>query len=108
MLITAGGKNIAPQEIEGKIQIHPLVSQVVVVGGRLPYLTALVTLDEEPTLRWGEDEGIQGELARVVSHEVTLEAIKSAIEASTAALRAPRRSRSSACSSATLIRRTTR
>ncbi len=80
LIITAGGKNIAPQEIEGRIQIHPLVSQVVVVGDRLPYVTALVTLDEEAALKWGKEQGIHGDLASVASHERMLQEIKSAIE----------------------------
>jgi long-chain acyl-CoA synthetase len=48
LIITAGGKNIAPQEIENKLkQAHALISQVVVIGDRRPFLSALITLDEE-------------------------------------------------------------
>jgi long-subunit acyl-CoA synthetase (AMP-forming) len=45
LIITAGGKNVAPQIIEGKLREISLVSQAVVVGDRRPYLTALLTLD---------------------------------------------------------------
>ncbi|HEX2162030.1 MAG TPA: AMP-dependent synthetase/ligase [Thermoleophilaceae bacterium] len=47
IIITAGGKNITPANFEGDMKQHPLVSQCVMVGDRLPYLTALVTLDPE-------------------------------------------------------------
>jgi long-chain acyl-CoA synthetase len=46
IIITAGGKNIAPKNIEAAIKQSPLVSEAVVIGDRRKYLTALVTLDE--------------------------------------------------------------
>jgi len=47
ILITAGGKNVAPIHIEGMLKEDPLISQVVVYGDRKKYLTAIITLDEE-------------------------------------------------------------
>lgn len=47
MIITAGGKNITPQNIENALKTHPLISQVLVYGDNRPYLVALITLDEE-------------------------------------------------------------
>ena len=46
-MITAGGKNVAPAEMEMLISAVPGVAQVVVVGDRKPYLSALVTMDPE-------------------------------------------------------------
>ena len=47
LIITAGGENIPPQLIEGKLKAILVISQAVVIGDRLPYLTALFTLDPE-------------------------------------------------------------
>ena len=49
IIVTAGGKNVAPQNIENKLKLHPGISQVVVIGDKRPYLVALVTLDETAT-----------------------------------------------------------
>jgi long-chain acyl-CoA synthetase len=46
ILVTAGGKNVAPQNIENALKTHPLVSQALVVGDRRPYVAALITLAE--------------------------------------------------------------
>ena len=53
IIITAGGKNITPANLEAEIKQHPLVSQCVVIGDRRPYLVALVTLDPEEAMRKG-------------------------------------------------------
>ena len=45
LIITAYGKNIAPEEIETSLRMEPLIGQAVVVGDGRPYLTALVTVD---------------------------------------------------------------
>jgi long-subunit acyl-CoA synthetase (AMP-forming) len=47
LIITAGGKNVAPAEMEGHLQSIPGVGQAVVVGDRQPYLAALIVLDPE-------------------------------------------------------------
>lgn len=47
IIITSGGKNIAPQELENRLKQHPLISNVMLHGDKRHYLTALITLDEE-------------------------------------------------------------
>jgi len=47
IIVTAGGKNVAPQNLENELKLHPLVSQVLVVGDRRPYVAALVTVDAD-------------------------------------------------------------
>jgi long-chain acyl-CoA synthetase len=49
ILVTAGGKNIAPQNLENALKMHPLVSQALVVGDRRPYVAALITVVETTT-----------------------------------------------------------
>ena len=45
IIVTAGGKNVAPQNLENDLKAHPIVSQAVIVGDRRPYVAALVTVD---------------------------------------------------------------
>jgi long-chain acyl-CoA synthetase len=47
ILVTAGGKNVAPQNVENMLKTAPLVSQALVVGDRRPYVAALITIDPE-------------------------------------------------------------
>jgi long-chain acyl-CoA synthetase len=58
IIITAGGKNITPANLENEIKQHPLVSQCVVVGDRRPYLVALVTLDPEEAAKFAAEHGL--------------------------------------------------
>lgn len=52
LLITSGGKNVAPGPLEDWLRAHPLIDQVLVVGDNRPYLTALVTLEPEGLAHW--------------------------------------------------------
>lgn len=54
MIVTAGGKNVAPAVLEDRIRAHPLVSQCIVVGDARPYVACLITLDEEALGPWKE------------------------------------------------------
>jgi long-chain acyl-CoA synthetase len=58
IIVTAGGKNVAPQNLENDLKTDPLISQVVVHGDRRKFLTALVTLNEENARRWATDNGV--------------------------------------------------
>ncbi|MFI6129042.1 AMP-dependent synthetase/ligase [Micromonospora sp. NPDC051141] len=52
IIVTAGGKNVAPAVLEDQVRAHPLISQCVVVGDRQPFIAALVTIDEEALPKW--------------------------------------------------------
>lgn len=52
LIVTAGGKNVAPAELEDRLRSHPIISQVVVVGDQKPFIGALVTLDAEALPQW--------------------------------------------------------
>jgi len=54
ILVTAGGKNVAPEGLEEHVRRHPLVSQCLVVGDGRPFVAALVTMDAEAVRRWAE------------------------------------------------------
>ncbi|MFF1463619.1 AMP-dependent synthetase/ligase [Streptomyces sp. NPDC058330] len=57
IIVTAGGKNVAPAVIEDRIRGHALVAECMVVGDGRPFVGALVTLDEEFLSRWAEENG---------------------------------------------------
>ena len=63
LLVTAGGKNVAPQNIENLLKGDPLISQAMVYGDRRPFLTAVLTLDVEATTSYARELGISGETA---------------------------------------------
>jgi long-chain acyl-CoA synthetase len=54
LIITAHGKNIAPQEIEARLRLEPFIAEAVVIGDGRPYLTALITLDTDCLAPWAE------------------------------------------------------
>jgi len=61
LIKTSGGKYIAPQAIEGKLKAAcPYISQVIVHGDKRNFVTALVTLDEEATMKWARESGLNG------------------------------------------------
>ncbi|KEF20246.1 long-chain fatty acid--CoA ligase [Streptomyces rimosus] len=57
ILVTAGGKNVAPAVIEDRIRAHALIAECMVVGDGRPFVGALVTLDEEFLPRWAAEHG---------------------------------------------------
>jgi len=57
LIVTAGGKNVAPAVLEDQLRAHPLVSQCVVVGDRRPFIAALLTVDEDAWPGWLERNG---------------------------------------------------
>ena len=52
LIVTAGGKNVAPAVLEDRLRAHPLVSQCMVVGDNQPYIAALVTIDTDALKAW--------------------------------------------------------
>ncbi len=57
ILVTAGGKNVAPAALEDRVRAHSLVSQCLVVGEGQPFIAALVTLDDESVVAWSQNQG---------------------------------------------------
>ena len=59
LIITAGGKNIAPQFIENKLKFSPYINDAIVIGDRRKYLAAIIVLDEENINKYAQDNKIQ-------------------------------------------------
>jgi len=58
IIITSGGKNITPSEIENQLKFSPYVSDAVVIGDKRPYLTCLVMIDQENVEKFAQDQNI--------------------------------------------------
>ena len=57
LIVTAGGKNVAPAVLEDRLRAHPLISQCMVVGDGRPYVACLVTIDTDALGFWNERHG---------------------------------------------------
>jgi long-chain acyl-CoA synthetase len=66
IIVTAQGKNVAPQNIENALKASKYVSQALVIGDRRPYVTALITLDDVETAKLGDGADLQGLIQEVV------------------------------------------
>lgn len=59
LIITAGGKNVSPSEMEASIMTSPVVSQCVVIGDRKPFIASIISLDLAETNLWLESQGAE-------------------------------------------------
>ena len=57
IIVTAGGKNVAPAVLEDRLRAHPLISQAMAVGDAQPFIAALITIDPEAFVGWKERNG---------------------------------------------------
>jgi long-chain acyl-CoA synthetase len=80
ILVTAGGKNVAPQNIENDLKTSKYVSQALVVGDRRPYVAALITLDAGEITRWAADEGLDADLAELAAHPRVQELVQGIVD----------------------------
>jgi long-chain acyl-CoA synthetase len=80
IIITAGGKNITPANLEAEIKQHPLVSQCVVIGDRRPYLVALVTLDPEEAVSYATQHDLPQDPEALASNEKVKAEIEAHVE----------------------------
>ena len=80
ILVTAGGKNVAPAVLEDRVRAAALVSQCLVVGDGQPFIGALVTIDEEAFPTWAEQHGKTGKVADLVDDEDLRAEIQAAVD----------------------------
>jgi len=82
LIITAGGKNVAPAMLEDPLRANPLISQAVVIGDAKPFVSALISLDEEMLPLWLKNNGVEEELSvdQARNNPLVLAEVSKAIE----------------------------
>jgi len=81
IIITAGGKNITPANLENGLKQNQYISQAVVHGDRRPYLTALITLDPEAIVPWAQQQGIEDtDMASLAQNEKVRALVQEAVD----------------------------
>ncbi|HEU0303671.1 MAG TPA: long-chain fatty acid--CoA ligase [Gaiellaceae bacterium] len=80
ILVTAGGKNVAPQNLENELKSSRFISQALVVGDRKPYVAALITLDPVEIASWAEEHGVDGDLAMLSAHPQVRELVQGIVD----------------------------
>jgi len=87
LIVTAGGKNVAPSAIEGLIATSKYISQVCVIGDRQKFLTALITIDADNVTAFAEDQGIATDnLDELLKNKAVNDLIQSVVEEKNAEL----------------------
>ncbi|VEG27042.1 AMP-dependent synthetase/ligase [Actinomyces howellii] len=80
LIVTAGGKNVAPSILEDRLRGHPLVSQVLVIGDGEPFISALITLDTEMLPQWLKNHGLpEMDVSEAALHPDVLGALDRAV-----------------------------
>ncbi|HEV8617651.1 MAG TPA: long-chain fatty acid--CoA ligase [Methylomirabilota bacterium] len=81
LIVTAGGMNIAPQNIENLLKADPFISQVMVYGDRRPYPVALITLNPDELQKFAREQGIlSSDPSVIVKHPKVVERISRTVE----------------------------
>jgi long-chain acyl-CoA synthetase len=81
IIVTAGGKNVAPQNLENLIKAKSsLISQAVVHGDQRKFLSVLVTVDEENVTKWAKDHGVSGDYKAITQSKELNEAIANVVK----------------------------
>jgi long-chain acyl-CoA synthetase len=87
IIVTAGGKNVAPAVIEDRIRADALIAECMVVGDGRPFVAALITLDEEFLPHWAEQHGKSGKSpAELATDPDLLAAVQRAVDVGNAAV----------------------
>lgn len=80
IIITAGGKNIAPSNIENLLKQKPLIGQACVIGDRRPFVSALIVLDPETTAAWAQQNDLPADLSVLAQHPKLLSVVQGYID----------------------------
>ena len=80
ILVTSGGKNVAPAVLEDRLRAHPLIDQCLVVGDGQPFIAALVTLDPDAVPAWAKAHGKSAKISSLVGDPDLRAEIENAVE----------------------------
>ena len=81
IIVTSGGKNVAPEVLEDRLRAHPLVSQCMVVGDNKPFIAALITLDPDSTKSWARSNKKAGaSIAELTNDPALIDVIQTAVD----------------------------
>jgi long-chain acyl-CoA synthetase len=80
IIITAGGKNLTPANIENDLKQSPFISQAVMFGDRKPYPVALITLDPEEILPWAQERGLPEDLAALAEQDEVKQLVQNELD----------------------------
>ncbi|MBC2933480.1 long-chain fatty acid--CoA ligase [Nocardioides sp. zg-1228] len=80
IIVTAGGKNVAPAVLEDRLRSHALIDQCLVVGDGQPFIGALVTIDRETFPAWAEQHGKVPDLSALVDDPDLVAAVQEAVD----------------------------
>ena len=80
IIITAGGKNLTPSNIENDLKQNPFISQAVMYGDRRPYPVALITLDPEEIVPWAKEHGLPEDLAELADADEVLKIVQDELD----------------------------
>ena len=84
IIITAGGKNLAPSNLENDLRQSPFISHAVMYGDRRPYPVALITLDPEAIVPWARERGLPDELGELAQHPDAVGLVQEALNGANA------------------------
>lgn len=80
IIITAGGKNIAPANFENELRQSRYISHAIMFGDRRPYPIALITLDEDEVLSWAAEKGLPTQVPELATHPDVVALIQQVID----------------------------
>jgi long-chain acyl-CoA synthetase len=80
IIITAGGKNLSPANVENDLKLSRWISQAVMHGDRRPYPVALITLDAEEVGPWAKDEGLPTDVPALATHPAVRALVQEALD----------------------------
>ncbi len=80
IIVTAGGKNVAPQNLENDLKSSKYISQAMVVGDRQPYIAALLTLDPEAVPAWAEERGLPTDMESLAASPEVRELVQGIVD----------------------------